>query len=1134
MKYNFSFLEGNKEYELFAGACIEAEKILDSSPVMSAVASRKALELCVKWVYSIDSDLKSTEYREGLQSLLHNNGFPSLMDNVLWKRLQFVVKFGNESVHTSKKISRDDALISLIILFDLVEWIDYCYGADYVERKFDERLIPSISNDVESIKVEYQKVLNDVKKNADKIVDEKDKEIERLLKANEELRNNMKLQKNKNIKERDYSYDANISEFETRRRYIDADLKMCGYVFDQNKKCNCIEREYEVSGMPNESGIGYADYVIWGSTGSIIAIIEAKRTSEDAEKGRNQAKLYADCIGQVQAVRPIIFYTNGFETYMWDSVRTTPRLVSGIFPQRDIDNMISKRYISKKVSDIKIDEDITNRHYQLRAVTKCCDEYENGVRNCLLVMATGTGKTRTAASIVDVMTRSQQMERVLFLADRRELVKQAKEAFSKYIPNTSMCNLLVSKDERNANIIFSTYPTILNAIDTMKNSDESRFFSPGHFSLIVVDEAHRSIFKKYKAIFSYFDACLLGLTATPKNTVHQSTYEFFEMKNNMPTDVYEYDEAVNKDHVLVPFYLIETSTKIHDDGICYKDLDEDEREAYEEEFLEDDGMPERITPEKIDRYIFNIDTVDRMISDLMNNGIKHRSGNHVGKTIIFAQNKRHAKFIVERFDKLYPQYKGEFCRLVVCDEPYAEDNYNKFKKANEYPFITVTVDMLETGVDVPEIVNLVFAKKVYSRIKFDQMIGRGTRLCPNLFGNGNDKEQFYIFDYMRNFQFFDQHPKGKQVSDTYSPVAQRFAYKVKIIHLLQSSTYMSDEYKKIRDELIEQVVNDINSMNPERIDVRLELRYVEKYKDKSVFECLSDIEKEEIISHLSMLVVSAEKDEAAINFDVVMYGLMVSSMEKGKLMSRSKNSVIKNASLLMEKCSTIPNVKEKIDKLSEIVNESYWEAQDILKFEETRKDLRDIMKFLPHEKAKISYTNFKDTIAFREEGRDFSYGGESDFEDYKKRVNEYIETHKNQESIRKLLHNEPINRNDYKELERIFTSELGSKTDYENNYKDTPFGLLIRKIAKMDRDSAYAAFSTFIAEQRPNANQIDFIGKVVDYVVENGYVENVAELMKPPFDRPYKFSSLFTIDEQKKFVEIINTIKINAQMSMNA
>lgn len=619
-------------------------------------------------------------------------------------KARFVEMFG-DVIHNSKKWQV--CLFAEITSSRLGKMLDakqqtgrnsYPYGRDYVERVFDEKKIPDATTDMNVVQEEYRQVIKDVQKNADKIVNEKDKEIERLLALNKELRNEMKVQKARNIKNREYVYEPDLSEWTTRKRYIDADLEANGYVFDQDKKRNCVEVEYPVVGMPNQTGRGYVDYVIWGDTGKIIAVVEAKKASESGDKGRNQGKLYADCIQNMQGKRPIIFYTNGFETYLWDDANSAPRLVSGIFPQKDINAMIERRCIKKSVNSIQIDKQITDRWYQLRAVTKCCENYEKGIRKCLLVMATGTGKTRTAASIVDVMTRSELMGKVLFLADRKELVKQAKDAFYKYIENTTMCNLLLNKDERNAKIIFSTYQTMLHAIDTIKNADGSRFFSPGHFSLIVIDEAHRSIFNKYKAIFQYFDACLLGLTATPKNTIHQSTYTFFDMKNNIPTDVYEYEEAVEKDHVLVPFYLIETSTQISDDGITYADLDEEEREAYEAEFVEDGGVPEHIPPERINKYIFNVDTVDRMISDLMNNGIRHKNGNHVGKTIIFAQNKLHAKFIVDRFNELYPQYKGNFCKLVVCDEPYAGQNLKDFKKADDYPFITVTVDMLETGV----------------------------------------------------------------------------------------------------------------------------------------------------------------------------------------------------------------------------------------------------------------------------------------------------------------------------------------------------------------------------------------------------------------------------------------------------
>ncbi len=1126
MDTNFSYLKVKTEYALFGPACMDAENVLATSPVMSAVASRKALELCVKWIYSTDDTL-GTPRENGLQALLHNNGFPSLMDYSLWRRFQYIVKNGNMSVHTSKSLSREDAILSLNILFDFVQWIEYVYGQEYTKRKFDESIIPDVNGESKRIEAKYARVIQDIQKNADKIVDEKDRQIQELLQLNAQLRKERTEARKVHEQERTYIYEDNMAEWKTRKRYIDADLKYSGYVFDQSAKRNCIETEYPVAGMPNESGTGYVDYVIWGDTGKIIALIEAKKTSVSAEKGKNQGEIYANCIQNMQGFRPIIFYTNGFETYLWDDMISVPRMISGVFQRCDLDKMIERRYNRKPLSSIKIDEEITDRHYQLRAVTKCCENYEKGDRNCLLVMATGTGKTRTAASIVDVLTRGEHITTMLFLSDRKALVEQAKEAFQRYIPHTMTCNLVKDRKERNARFVFSTYPTILNAIDTELNQDGSRFFSPGHFDLIIVDEAHRSIFNKYKAIFTYFDACKLGLTATPKKTIHQSTYDFFEMKNHMPTDVYEYDEAVSSDHVLVPFYLIETSTKISEEGLNPEEMDEEEREYYEDEFTEEGETPERIPPDKINRYIFNKDTTDRMISDLMNHGIRHKNGNHVGKTIIFAQTKKHAQFLVKRFDELYPEYKGQFCKLVICDEPYAEKNLKDFKKANSMPFIAITVDMLETGIDVPEIVNLVFAKKVYSRIKFEQMIGRGTRLCKDLFGAGNHKSEFYIFDYVRNFQYFDEHPKGKETSVTISPVTEVFSKKVCIIKLLQNVEYGADEYQKFRNELVNDVLMGIRSLNPERIEVKLELRYVEKYKDERSFVCLSNTDKEDIIEHLAALISSCETDENAVNFDNSMYGLILSSMEADRKFNRIKSHIQKNAAVLLTDYATIPEVKPKIPALKEVQSDNYWTDKFILKFEENRKELRNIMKFLLPESTKIHYVDFADETLSRMEGREFCMST-NDFDDYRKKVNAFVESHKQHPSIKKLIYNIPVTQKDYVELERIFTKELGTKDEYENNYSDTPFGILIRKIAKMDRDAAYGAFSTFIAEERPNAEQLHFIQQVVDYVVENGYVKDVLDLMKAPFDRPFKFSVIFTQDEQVKLVKAINIFKENA------
>ncbi len=607
----------------------------------------------------------------------------------------------------------------------------------------------------------------------------------------------------------------------------------------------------------------------------------------------------------------------------------------------------------------------------------------------------------------------------------------------------------------------------------------------------------------------------------------QSTYAFFDLPSQMPTDVYEYQEAVEKDHVLVPYYPIETATTIPDDGITYDNHSDDEKEAFEEEFSEDDEYPDHIPSDQVNKYIFNQSTVDYMISDLMSHGIKHSAGNHVGKTIIFAQNKRHAQYILDRFDDLYKEYHGTFACKIVSGEPYTQDDYDNFKKKDSMPFIAITVDKLETGVDIPEVVNLVFAKKVYSRIKFDQMLGRGTRLCKDLFGINEHKKEFYVFDYMRNFQFFEMHPKGKESASETSPVAVRFARRVEIIALTQDAEYSGEEYQKIRSTLVDDVTKDISDLNPERIEVGLKRKYVEKYKDRNQFTCLDDEKKHEIRENLSGLIQADERDEAAISFDVTMYGLMITVLSKKQLQKQHKKTVCGYANTLLEKCATIPEVKEKIQDLKDVTRDEFWDTGDAIRFEETRKRLRNVMKYVQHEAPRIHYTNFTDEVTYREEGRDINIGG-NDFAEYRHKVNRYVEDHKNQSTtIHKLLYNEPISAADYQELKRIFTEELGTEKDYENSFHDTPFGILIRKIAKMDYDAAMAAFGSFIAEEHPNAEQIAFIEKIVHYVVENGCIE-LKELRNAPFDRPVKFSALFTMDEQQKIVDILELYKKNA------
>ncbi len=1129
MGTNFGFLENTTEYKLFANACIDAENVLSTSPAMSAIGSRKAFELAVKWVYSADSTIKMP-YKDNLQALVHEESFRYAVNPSTWNKLQYIIKVGNIAVHTEKSISQNDAVLSLSILFEFVEWIDYCYGLYYEERKFDEKLIPKATDNIELAKKIQTKLSSEFKKFKEKnqkLIDEKDKEIERLVEELHKKSEQITANKDEHKAEREFTPE-DLSEYQTRKRYIDVDLKLLGWKFFQSERKDCVEEEMPVAGMPKElgSGNGFVDYVLWGKDGTPIALIEAKRTFKDARKGTHQAWLYANCIEKMTGHRPIIFNTNGYDYFIWDDKTGPQRKVRGIFSRDDLQRLFNRRTSRKNLSEIEIDDRITDRYYQKQAIRAVCDNIERGHMRSLLVMATGTGKTRTSSSLTDVLSRGRYITNTLFLADRTALVRQAKDDFKNYLPDMSLCNLLSNKDDKNARIVFSTYPTMLNAIDRARNAEGNRFFTPAHFDLIIVDESHRSIFKKYKAIFDYFDAYLVGLTATPRSDVHSSTYEFFEVEKNVPTFAYDYETAVYKDRVLVPFYNIEVKTKFLSEGITYEDLSIDDREKYEEDFTDEDGeMPDEIPAPEINKFIFNQNTVDNVINDLMTSGLREESGNRLGKTIIFAQNKNHAQYIVDRFNKLYPEYKGVFCRRIVCDDDYAQDLILQFKNPTKEPHIAVSVDMLDTGIDVREIVNLVFFKRVRSKIKFWQMIGRGTRIRPDLYGKGTDKEKFYIFDYLGNFEYFREKKNGIEASTNISAYASIFTKRVKLIFIMQDVAFMDEEYQSLRNTLIEEILGQISMLSINRIDVQMKRKYIDKYRLKDSFTCLTEKDKSNLINNIADIVKMDDNDDKAVEFDNLMYGLMLSQLEGTKSFNRLKNNTISKARILLKK-TTIPQVKAKESVLKEVSEDEFWNKSDILSFERIRTELRDLMKFAVTDGRSLVYTNLEDMETERVFEKKFELN--YDFDDYKLKVNKYIEENKNNIAIHKLRNNIPLNEGDYKTLEKIFTGELGTKADYETNFQDTPFGLLVRKVAKMEREAALKAFSSFINEQNLNANQIVFVNKVIDYIEQNGYVENIAELTKPPFDKPQSFIKLFDTDKQKKFVNIINEVKDNA------
>ena len=611
---NFDFILKNEIFKTFAEASVEAEKSIAVANVSCTILCRRALELAVKWIYANDRELM-LPYQNNLSSLVYDINFKSMINEKVFNGMTYIIKLGNFSVHSNKKVTRKEAVLCLKYLFDFMDWIAYYYDSNYTETKFDEGKLPGESS--ANLKKEEREELEN------KLV-EKDEKIEKILKENEELRE--KLTKQRTSKKTAYNFKvSDISEFETRKQFIDLDLKIAGW--DSTN----IREEVEVKGMPNTQETGHVDYVLYGENGKPLAVIEAKRTSKDVKIGQQQAKLYADCLEKEYAQRPIIYYTNGKEIYMWDDVSYPERKVSGFYTQDELQLLIKRKDSKENLEHIFIANDIANRPYQLEAVKKVCESFEQKHRRALIVMATGTGKTRTAISLVDVLTSKNWVQNVLFLADRTELVKQAEKNFKKLLPDMSCCNLLSSKDgdPEESRIIFSTYQTMINCIDKMKSKNGITLFTPGHFDLIIIDEAHRSIYKKYQAILDYFDGLLVGLTATPRDDVDKNTYKFFQLENNVPTFVYEYDEAV-KQKYLVDYHTISTTTKFIERGIKYSELKEEDREEYENLF-EEGEVQEEISSSAINSWLFNRDTIKIILETVMQKGLKVEGGDKLRK-----------------------------------------------------------------------------------------------------------------------------------------------------------------------------------------------------------------------------------------------------------------------------------------------------------------------------------------------------------------------------------------------------------------------------------------------------------------------------------------------------------------------
>lgn len=816
-----------------------------------------------------------------------------------------------------------------------------------------------------------------------------------------------------------FSYDS--TEAQTRARYIDTMLLDAGWV-----KGVDWQEEVELAGMPNQAQVGFADYVLYGDDGKALALVEAKRTSVDVAKGRQQAKLYADLLERQYGRRPVVFLSNGFETRMEDG-QYPERKVAAIYSKRDLEKLFNLRRIRTSLANVSVREDIAGRYYQKGAVRAVCDSLDRkNRRRALLVMATGSGKTRTVIALVDILLRHNWVKNVLFLADRNSLVTQAKRSFVNLLENLSVTNLCEEKDNFAARCVFSTYQTMMNCIDTVADETGKKLFTCGHFDLLICDEAHRSIYHKYQDIFTYFDAPLVGLTATPKDEIDKNTYEVFQLENGVPTYGYDLAQAV-QDGYLVDYRVAETKLKFLEEGIAYDDLPPEEQAAYEETFLDENGdWPDRIGAGKLNEVVFNEDTIRLVLHVLMTEGLRVNYGETLGKTILFAKNHAHAEKILQIFGEEYPHLPG-YAKVIDNYMTYAQSAIDEFSEADKLPRIAISVDMLDTGIDVPEILNLVFFKPVMSKAKFWQMIGRGTRLCPGLL-DGEDKTGFRIFDFCGNFAFF-RLSKGKPTPNGLPLQGAIFGLKAQIAWKLQDVDYQTEELITFRRRLVEEMAAKVRELNRDNFAVKQHLRFVEQYKDERTYNILTEEKLNQLRAELTPLILPDEDEASAVRFDALLYGIELAYLAD-KTYTRAKKDLVKRVAGIAG-VANIPEIAAQSELIENILHGTYLERAGIHEFEYIRQNLRDLMKYIPRGSA-VYTTNFTDEILSTEwTEADLE---NDDLKNYKAKAEFYIRKNQDAPAIAKLRSNLPLGEADVQELEQILWSEVGTKEDYEAEY----------------------------------------------------------------------------------------------------
>ena len=1130
----FAFVQ--REWTAVFEAASSAEAAVQADPRTACFYARRALELAVSWAYKHDPALR-LPYQDNLSALIHEPSFKQTAGEAVFSKARVINTLGNRAVHSHRPVPEADALAAVRELFHVAYWFARTYART-------ERPHPNLTFDISALPRPAQAASQTAEQlqALEARLREKDENLAALLADKSALNEELKRLRaevaaaKKTAAAQPDTHD--YSEAETRDYFIDLLLKEAGWPLDQPR-----DREFEVAGMPNTQSKGFVDYVLWGDDGKPLALVEAKRTRRDARVGQQQAKLYADCLERQFGQRPVIFYSNGYEHWLWDDTRYPPRRVQGFYKKAELELVIQRRETRRSLAKAPISATIVERHYQTRAIRRIAEAFERDHdRKALLVMATGAGKTRTVIALCDLLMRCNWAKRVLFLADRVALVNQAVNALKKFLPDASPVNLVTEK-EAEGRVYVSTYPTMMGLID--EAADGQRRFGVGHFDLVIIDEAHRSVFQKYRAIFDYFDSLLVGLTATPKDEVDRNTYGLFDLENGVPTDAYSLEEAV-RDGFLVPPRAVSVPLKFQREGIKYDELSDDDKDQWDALEWDDEGtVPDRVEAEAVNRWLFNKDTVDKVLEHVMTRGLKVAGGDRLGKTIIFAKNQQHAEFIAERFDVNYPHLRGAFARVITFKTEYAQSLIDDFSNKEKAPHIAISVDMLDTGIDIPEVVNLVFFKLVRSKTKFWQMVGRGTRLCPDLFGPGMHKEFFYIFDYCQNLEYFSQDIPGTEGYVADSLAKRLFDARLELIGALDRhpkevaasvgealATYGDPKTDgELRRAVAGLLQREVAAMNLDNFIVRPHRRLVEKYSKPEAWGALATEALAELSHEVAGLPTELDpENEEAKRFDLLALKLQLCLLQAEPGLERLRDRVKEIAGLLAEK-DAIPMVREQMALIQDVQTDEWWQDVTVPMLEIMRRRLRGLVHLIDKRQRRTVYTDFEDLLGSETDVTLQAFAIGTDQAKFLAKARAFLRQHLDHVAVAKLRTNRMLTSSDLSELERLLCeSGVGGPEDIHRAAEDAQgLGLLVRSLVGMDRAAAKEALASFTNGRTLTANQLEFINLIVNHLTEHGTVE-AARLYESPFTdlTPHGPDALFKASDIDELLRTLVAVRATA------